>query len=551
MDIASLHDVGMELFGKRSSLMILWQEAADNFYPERADFTVHRDLRTDFASGIMTSYPILCRRDLQDQIGQMLRPTAKSWFHAGVTDPERETNDALRWMQRVDTSMRRAMYDRNAQFTKATKEGDGDFATFGQCAISVEICYPKLAGVGPHLLYRNWHLRDLAWSQNEYGAIGMVFRKWKPDARTLTNLFGQGKPGTSVHSKVAEAMSHNHPMQEFDCWHIVVEADMYDIDAKGKPYVSIYYDIENKHVMEATPTWSKTYVIPRWQTVSGSQYAFSPAVVAALPEARLIQSMTYTLLEAGEKFVNPPTVAVEQALRSDINMYAGGTTYVDADYDERLGEVLRPLSQDKSGMPLGIEMQKDSRALINQCFYLNKLQMPQRGPEMTAYQVAQIIQQYIRDALPLFEPMEDDYNGGLWEETFTVLQHAGAFGSPVDMPDSLQGAEIRPNFVSPLHDAIEQAKGQMFGQGLQILTSAQPLDPTALQMMDTKVAIRDVLNGIGIPAKWVRGEMEMDQIEQTAAKKAQNDAVLAQMGQAADIGATMAKGRLDSAAMPA
>jgi hypothetical protein len=77
--------------------MMLWQEIAENFYPERADFTINRSLGTDFGAGMMTSYPFICRRDLGDQVGQMLRserlvlhgpdgclgaktPTAKAWL---------------------------------------------------------------------------------------------------------------------------------------------------------------------------------------------------------------------------------------------------------------------------------------------------------------------------------------------------------------------------------------------------------------------------------------------------------------------------------------
>jgi hypothetical protein len=41
---------------------------------------------------------------------------------------------------------------------------------------------------------------------------------------------------------------------------------------------------------------------------------------------------------------------------------------------------------------------------------------------MTAYEVGQRIQEYIRGALPLFEPMEMEYNGALCERTFEILQ---------------------------------------------------------------------------------------------------------------------------------
>ena len=50
-----------QLFGKRTALLSLWQCMADNFYPERADFTAVRNLGEDFASNLSTSYPIMAR----------------------------------------------------------------------------------------------------------------------------------------------------------------------------------------------------------------------------------------------------------------------------------------------------------------------------------------------------------------------------------------------------------------------------------------------------------------------------------------------------------
>jgi hypothetical protein len=133
-------------------------------------------------------------------------------------------------------------------------------------------------------------------------------------------------------------LDKNKPNEEFECMHMMLEADMYErrSGAHGT-YWSIYYDHGNEHVIQEVNTWNQEYAIPRWQTVSGSQYAFSPATVAALPDARLLQAMTYTLLEAGEKVTNPPMVATQDVVRSDVAIYAGGITWVDRDYDEKLG----------------------------------------------------------------------------------------------------------------------------------------------------------------------------------------------------------------------
>ena len=238
MDAKALREQADDLFSKRSTLTLLWQELADNFYVERADFTIRRTIGTDYAAGLMTSYPPLCRRDLGDQIGSMLRPTNKAWSHMTTKDERRETHEAKVWLAQADTAMRRAMYDPAAQFTRATKEGDHDFSTFGQCALSIELNRHANA-----LLYRCWHLRDVVWMENQEGVICMVARRWKPGAKDLARLF-PGKLDKKITDKAAKK-----PFEEVPVLHMVVEAELYDDKANGKPYWSIYYDCDNDKII--------------------------------------------------------------------------------------------------------------------------------------------------------------------------------------------------------------------------------------------------------------------------------------------------------------
>jgi hypothetical protein len=509
--------------------MSLWQEQADNFYPERADFMVQRYLGEDFASNLMTSFPVICRRDLGNQIGSMLRPNTKNWFKTAIRYQKNTDNEVRQTLQMFQETQRRAMYDKASMFTRATKEADHDFACFGQAAISSEIANnPK---VGPHLLYRCWHLRDMAWQENEYGKIGFISRRWKPTALTLSRTF----PG-KIHRKVEEARDKD-PFKEFNVIHIVCEADMYNDNAKGRPYWSIWYDCDCDHLIEAVPQWTKYYTIPRWQTVSGSQYSYSPATVAALPDARLIQAMTFTLLEAGEKATSPPLIATKDAVRSDVAVYAGGITWVDADYDENLGEVLRPITQDFRGISYGMEMNQNAQAMITEAFFLNKLRPfnPAQDPQMTAFQAGQIVQEYIRNALPIFEPMEMEYNAELCDQTFELLWRKGAFGSPLDWPKKIQGADIEFTFESPLHDAIEQQKGQIFLQASQLLAQAVAIDPSVSALPKVEVMLRDAVNAIGVPATWLHSEAEVEQAKEQEKAQQQAAQILGALQQGSEV----------------
>lgn len=527
MDIKTLIGHGDHLFSKRGTLLSLWQEIADQFYVERADFTVSRSLGTDFAAHLTTSYPMMMRRDLGNSFSAMLRPTGLQWFYMrgdneGTADADQE---ALEWLESKSEVMRRAMYDRRSLFTRATKEGDHDFAAFGQCALSVE-----MNRHADGLLYRCWHLRDVAWCEDAEGKVSTVHRKWKPTARDLASIF----PG-KIHPKVAELLSGSNPKpyHEVNVRHIVMPSEDYGEEIRA-PFVSLFIDVDNQHIMEKVGQTYNMYVIPRWQTVSGSQYAFSPAAVAALPDGRLIQAMTRTLLEAGEKSVNPPMIGVQEAIRSDVSIYAGGITWADAAYDERLGEVLRPISQDRAGFPTGLNMREDIMNVLREAWYLNTLTMPQSGPEMTAYEVAQRVQEYIRQASPIFEPMESDYNGQICEVTFDLLLRGGAFGPMDQVPQSLRGTDIGFRFESPLHDAIERQKTQRFTEVKSIVADTLALDQSVVADIDVRTAFRDAIKSTGAPAAWLRSTDDADAITEGQREQQEAEQLIQQISAGAE-----------------
>lgn len=500
-----------KLFSNRWGLNDYWQSVAENFYPERADFTVTRNVGDEFMENLTTSYPVIARRDLANGLTSMLRN--EDWFAISVEREDRLDTEGKEWLEWATATQRRAMYDRDTRFTRATKEGDHDFAAFGQTVISTE-----LNRDATKFLYKCHHLRDVAWAEDNEGTIDYIVRKWEPDARNLASMF----PKTC--HKTVKTAAEKDPFKKIKCYHVVMRAEQWEGGKKWmQPWVSIFIDRDNDCILEEAGSWHRIYDIPRWQTVSGSQYAYSPATVAALPDARLIQAVTLTLLDAGELHARPPMLAVGEALRSDVDLTPAGITVVSAEYDERLGEVLRPLTQDKSGIPFGAEIRDDVRAIIAEAFYLNKLSMPlsTQNKEMTAFEAGQIVQEYIRNAMPLFEPMEDEYNGALCETTFSLGMRNGLFGPPDTIPESLRGQDVQFRFKSPLTDATDRKKGAAFMEAKQLLAQAAELDPSAAKMLNVQEALRDALTGVGAPTRWVRDEETMAAIEQQDQQAAQ------------------------------
>lgn len=526
-DVQHLLKLENRLFSKRSNLLNYWQTVAENFYPERADFTTRHALGKEFADHLTTSYPIIARRELAAALQTMLQPRDGEWFFMDTARPDIADDAGRKWLEWATGTQRRAVYSRAARFTRAIPQGNNDFATFGQAVITVEM-HPS----GLDFLFRCKHLRDVVWQENAADEVDTIFERWKPTARDLAALFPK-----SVHAEVSKA-AKDEPFKDIDCCRIIVPAELYQGEKKWRqPFVSLYVDKDNEHLMEERGVPVNPYVIPRWQTVSGSQYAYSPATVAALPDARLIQAISLTLLDAAEMNAAPPMIAVQEAIRSDVNLQPRGVTWVEADYDERLGEVLRPLTRDKSGIPFGVEVQASARDMIAEALYLNKLSLLPAGitRDMTAFEVGQRVQEHIRSNLPLFEPMEAEFNGGLCETTFHLGMVNGLFGPPDSIPQSIQGQEIEFRFVSPLTQALERKDATRFLEARDMLAAAAALDEGLIGAVDASAALRDALKGVGAPAHWIRSEAEMSALQAARQQQAQAQQAMAAIGQAAQV----------------
>ena len=527
-NVTDLIGAGDRLYGKRENLLSFWQTVGDQFAPDLADFTSTITLGEDYAADLMTSYPLLVARDLTDQLGAMLRPSMKDaavMYVEGLEDHEGKA-----WLEWASKVLRRAVYDRAAQYTVAAKMSERHFSLFGQAVMSIETMPDRSS-----LLFRTWHLRDTVWADGLTGAVECVHRKWKPTAYELKRTFGEKK----LHERVRENLgAGKDPYCEINVRHIVMPTDMYHGETKFRtPLVSIFVDVDNQHIMETTGQRINPYVIPRWQRDGRSQYACSPAVICALPEARMLQSMAFTMIEAGEKYTNPPLLATAGAiLRDDLNVQAGGVTWLEADYDEKTGEALRPLRQDKSGFPIGIDMQQRSEQLLRKAFYADKLQLPQRGgPQETAYEVGQRVQQYIRDALPLVEPVEIEMNGGVYEKAFERCMMDGTFGPPDSIPESLRGKQIEFKFASPLREQIDRQKGRVFMDGVSLIQAGAALDPAVANIPNAVEAMRDCLEGIGWETKWANSPETVQAAADAEAQQAQAQQMLDGMTQAAGI----------------
>ena len=524
--------IGNGLFEKKRSVDMLMQEIALNFYPKMASFTTRRDEGEEYADHLFSSYPNMARRELGNMLSEFLRP--QKWFSIHVDDEDLDDGDYERaFLERLSEIQWRAMADPAAQFVRAASGADHDFAAFGNSV--------KKFGLNSRrdsLLFNHFHLRDNAWMDNADGNTDCNHRNWEPTARQLKDHFPK-----TVSQEVIKACEKD-PGKTFACRHVVMPSRLYQYKTKGGkefPFVSLYVECESETVLEEVGLSYFCYVIPRWQRVPGSVFGTSMATDVLLPDGRTLQVIMRTLREAGESYVNPPMIAVGDAIRGDIALYPGGVTTADIEYDERLGEVLRPVTKDRGGFPIGMELAAALKEDIRQGFFLDKIQLPETNKAMTATEIRRRIQEHIRASSPIAKPIQAEDNAPLCDGVFQLLRTEGVFESTfAQMPDSLQGMELKFKFRSPLDELAEQNEAELYLDNRdRILVPAMQIDPSLAEIVDLHESTRDALRAAGWKAKWFKPKEAVDQARAQQAEQAeaaQQMQELAAAGQIAEQG---------------
>jgi hypothetical protein len=539
--------IGGSLFTKKRSWDELAQEVAENFFPLRADFTSPFALGEDFSEGLMESYPVLAREQLANAVGAMLRQG--DWFEVKTGFEEIDEDPAnARWLEYATSRLKRLIYDRRANFVRATNEADHDYVAFGNPVLSVEESPTR-----DHFLFRSWHPRDCAWMENGVGKVDHLQRKMPMTARNMKRRWPK-----TIHSDVLRACETD-PSKEFNVRHVVCSTeDIYADDRKmrrrytGMPFLSMYVDVEHEVILSEGGLPVFNYVVPRWRTISGFPQGFSPAAITALPDGRMLQSLARIILEQGEKAVDAPMFARGEIFRDAVNRYAGGMTYVDLEADQNIRDAI--YTEDVSrGLGFGLDMKQDVRNLIAEAFLLSKLHFPVQDG-MPILQVQAILEEAKRNLLPFFGPIESEYHLPLLDTAFSIAINNRQFDFAV-APDGLKrflqnddgspGGELTFTFESPLSSAEGRAHVAAFQESVQLLAGSAQFDQSVPTLVDWKKMTKDAVKGTGAPADWFADEAVQQSAEEQQAQvqrlAAAAEALKAGAGVATDVaGASIA-----------
>lgn len=501
-DAATLNRMD-KAFRAKGNLDRFWQQVAENHHPLRADFTSVRN-DEELTSKLYSNEPILFREEFGDFLGSVLRPKGRYWFGMLPREPRLQKITRIKSFLDIKRDMIRGLlYDRRAGYTRAQTTADHDYVTFGNSVGTIERRKDRRG-----ILFNTWHLRDNAWLVKE-GTVDTNFRKFKAPVRELCAK--ERENGWSLSPKI-EALREKEMDREINCAHVVMPYLDYDWNDKTvkMDYVSLYYDTDHRHLMSAKPVPENPYFVDRWRTIDNCSYGFSPCVLASLPDARTLQVLTWSIMEASEKAVEPPIIATHEAILGGVNIAAAAVTWVDRNYDEKTGEAIRAL--ELGGAPeTGERLFEKFANNLRAAWRLNKLFMPQTY-DKTAYEAQRLWEEFLRSSQPIIEPAEAERNGNHLELTFAISLNMGLWGNMEEMPQELRGQDIDFAYDNPFEDAQKQASAFAFKSAAELAGIAAQLGKQeVIEQVDWAKGFRESVAGVAPPA-WLKDEDESEKV---------------------------------------
>ena len=543
-DLVKLGD-GMFHDARRTMFMRKWQELAEEFYPERANFFGRYAFTTTHVDYITDNTPWRNRRDLANALSILLRPDGQKWFIARPKDEWRKTERGNAYLDSVSDVMRNYIYSKNSNFRVQWNLADNDFVVFGNAVIAM-----TENSKGNGFKWECFHIRDCAWEEDEDGVVNHLHRQMQIPLAKWRRMFG----AHSMTEGMLKTMKTNP--SELETIHVAcLPVDEFDMITKGAiqkrrtdhKFVMVYYCPKQKIALKTRLYHEFPYIVRRWFRTEGP-YGDSPAAMHDLVNARMLQAQSGALLDATELAVNPPMLASQEFVSGDVLLRPGAVNWVSANYDQKLGDAIRPLVTG-ANLPVGLETIKDTREQSAATWYINKLSLPATTKDMTAYEVEQILEEYNRSIKPVVQPFQDDnkqaldllfmallrktreiegasaqlaqMNSGMPDpETDRrnllvdlgiqpSMQVFGPFSPlsavPPDLKDEWSGdiTDLDFEFDGPLEVAYRKIEAGNIKRGLTSLGEIAKLKPDVLDNVDVDTAVRDALQADSFKSKYL------------------------------------------------
>lgn len=450
--------------------------------------------------------------------GSLTSPLIK-WFTLRMREEAlNQDEDVKLWLSFVENLIFLAL--RLSNFNSEVFEVYLDLGSVATACLFEEEMLGQFAFNG--LNFRSIEIQEYVAGESITGTVDTLFRKFKMTARNLSERFGINNLSEQSRKK-----AENKPDEEITIAHAVFPRSLFEQRTQPSPLnkkiASVFFEWEKSNQLEEGGFDEFPYMVPRWAKSSGEIYGRGPGWTS-LPDVKTINRQVQLKLRGLAKAIDPPMKMLEDGVIGKIFKTASGVTVV------RSMESLLTFQEQIRFDVNAIEEEK-FRESIKRIYFADQLQLPQGGPQMTAFETQVRFDLMQRLLGPTFGRLVTELLNPLIDRSFGILQRNGMLP---EAPEILAGQEIDIEYEGPLARAQRGGDITAMQRWLEVNAPFLQSNPELLDVIDLDSWARHSANIVGIPPVIMRGINDIMEKRQAAAQAQQELAAQQQMAGMAD-----------------
>jgi len=451
--------------------------------------------------------------------GHMISKTLR-WFKSQLDNPRLNKVDEVQaYCQDYDEAMY-AEFDRSNLYS-VSPEWFRDAGSIGTAPMYAEEDIGNDA-----VVYTPLHLREIFISEDPYGNVDTVFRKFFLTAKQAVAKFN--KPG-DVLSQTIKDNAEKFPEKRHEFVHAVFPNTdrMFDsLLSENKPIASLYLEVsgqENRkaEVVRKSGYDINPYTIWRFRKNSDEIYGYSPAhdmMTTILGDNQLHKTLLNAAHMAVEGVWNIP-----EHMRGSVRIEPKGYNYFD-DYRNQISQANQNINY-----PIGIDREERMQRLIEDAYRVDFFMMLQRAErEMTATEIMERASEKVVLIGPQVDRLESEGLSNIFDIQSELADRAGRLPEPPQiLVDAIGESKYRGQrapkigirFTGPLAIAREMAfRMKPIKNALNDLAQASVLFPNVLKKVRDLEMAEEILDSNNFPARLIKSDEE---VEEEMAREAQ------------------------------
>jgi len=513
---------------KRGTWDTMFQELAERVLPQMADFNTRRTPGEKRTEKMYDATAALAARKGVSVMAAFMWPSNQRYQKLTTNQTALNKSQKVKvYFDALTDVLFRARYSPRAAFESQMGSAALQNIVFGTGLMFIDDDVRRAA-----LSYRALHLGQTYICEGASGNIDTVYRCWNWSLRQIEQKW----PGM-LPDKLRERLQ-KYPDEEAEVAHAVFPRTDYDperIGYPGMPWASVYWLPHEKHTLAEGGYESWPFAVLRDMTSPGEAYGRSPAWLV-LSNIKVLNAQKLTSLKIGQKIADPPLLAADD-LPSAVSQIPGALNY------GMLGPGGEPLVKPMltGGDPrMTLEMMDRERDIIGSSFLMDVFRVLIENPNMTATQTLELLNERSIHMAQTGGRVESEGLGPMTERELDLLARAGQLP---EMPDELIEAqgEYKIEYTSPMRLAMRAGEGAAIARSLEQITPWAQLDPSIMRRVKASDTLAEIWQINGAPAKLLRTEEEMRDIEAQDNEAAQAAQLLEAAPVVANTAASLAK----------